>query len=121
MDHEAFEKEMIDGVNHNCEEKRKQHNISYPETKVSKKMVSLLNKNDKRILVMGIKRTLLALLTAAMFALSVICFVAVATTPGYLAVALFFMGLVTMGCAFVLLYAQGIINKTHYESGGEIK
>ena len=111
MDYEAYERQMIDGVNHNAEKKSKQFNIGGPENKVSTKMISLFNKNDKRILVRGLKRTLLALLTAMMFALSVCCFVAVATTPGYLAVILFFAALMTMGCAFVLLYAQGIIHK----------
>ena len=77
-----------------------------------------MDKNDARIVRRGFKRTLLALLTATMFAISVLGFVAVATAPGYLAVILFLGSIIAMVCAFVLLYAQGI---TYVESKGDGK
>ena len=101
MDHEAYEQQMIDAVNRNAEEKSKQFKTGTPAGKV-------ITKWDKTTLMIGLIRTLFALVTAAMFALSVIGFVAVATTPGYLAVALFIASLVALGCVFVFIYAQGI-------------
>ena len=121
MDHEEYERQMIDMVNQNAEEKSNLSNINSFENKATKKMFSLLNRNDKRILVLGLRRTLLALLTTIVFAISVCCFIAVAMAQGYLAVVLFFAALMTMGFAFVLLYAQGILHKIPQESKGEIK
>ena len=116
-----LEKEMIDIVNRNAEEKNKQFDISGTQKKPATRLVSLFNKNDKRILARGVRRTILALVTAMMFAMSVFCLVEVATARGYLAVFLFFAAIVTMALAFVLLYAQGILQKTTQESKGESK
>ena len=110
MDHQAYENQMIDGVNRHADE-------STGET-VDMRWTQVVTRNDKRIVTRGLKRTLLALLTALTFAFSVLCFVAVAKAPGYLAVALFITAIVAMGCSFFLLYAQGI---SRIESKGERK
>jgi hypothetical protein len=57
----------------------------------------------------GLKCLAFALLTAAIFAVSVYGFIAVATAPGYLAVMLFLGSIVALAVAFTLLYALGII------------
>ena len=77
-----------------------------------------MNKNDARVVVTGLKRTLLALLTAVVFALSVCSFIGVASAPGYFAVVLFFIAIIELVASFILLYAQGIIR---VESKGESK
>ena len=109
MDHEAYENEMMDAVNRHKEE---------ADTKSEAKWSMVMNKNDARVVVRGLRRTLIALLTAAMFAIAVIGFITVAKAPGYLAVLLFFASILALGCSFILLYAQGII---HVESQGESK
>ena len=75
-----------------------------------------MNKIDTQILTRGLKRMLLALLTGAMFTLSVWGLIEVAFAPGYLAVLLFFASVTIFGGALLLLYAQGI---TRVESQGE--
>ena len=110
MNHEAFEKEMIDTVNRNAEEK-KQHT----DTTVHK---SVFTKTDVLAFRVGLRRTLFALITAAIFAFSVFCFIAVAMVHGYLAVALFIVALMALGFSFLFLYAQGI---TRVESKSEKK
>jgi fatty acid desaturase len=108
MDHEAYENEMIDTINRHAEEKSRQ-------TTAAKRVFT---KTDARTLRQGIKRTLIAILTAVLFALSVCCFIAVAFAAGYWAVIVFFSAIVLLGLAFILLYAQGI---THVESKGDNK
>lgn len=110
MDHEAYENEMIDVINRHGEDAAKE------DTKAKWSMV--MNKNDARVLARGLKRTLLALLTAATLALAVMGLITVATAPGYLAVVLFFASILALIASFVLLYAQGIIR---VESKGESK
>lgn len=61
-----------------------------------------------------------ALLTAAWYAIAVVDFIAVAKAPGYLAVLLFIVGLIMLGVAFILTYAQGV-TEVHEESQGEGK
>ena len=111
MDHEAYENEMMDVINRHGEDA-----AAKEETKAKWSMV--MNKNDARVVARGLKRTLLALLTAAMFAIAVIGLIAVANAPGYLAVILFFTSILALGGSFILLYAQGIIR---VESKGESK
>lgn len=111
MDHEAYENEMIDAVNRNAEAKSNQLNTGTPNGKV-------ITKRDKTTLKRGFKRTLLALLTAVMFAISVFGFIATATAQGYLAVAVFITSIAMLGCGFIFLYAQGI---GYTESQGESK
>lgn len=77
-----------------------------------------MNKIDKKILKTGLKRVAIALLTAFLFAMSVLAFIVTATATGYWAVILFISGIVLMLWAFVFLYAQGI---TANESQGENK
>ena len=113
MDHEAYENEMINTVNRNAAEKN-QHtdsNTNAPESTAHGKRVSLFNKADKQAVRIGFRRTLLALLTLVIFFIAVCCFIAVATAPGYLAVALFFVAIITTVCAFIMLYAQGIVSE----------
>jgi energy-converting hydrogenase Eha subunit C len=110
MDHEAYENEMIDAINRHGEEAAKKE--------VKAKLSQVVTKNDARIIVRGLKRTLLALLTAATLALAVMGLITVATAPGYLAVVLFFASVLALIVSVVLLYAQGIIR---VESKGESK
>ena len=105
MDHEAYENEMIEAVNRHGEES-------------GKKTEAVWNKNDARVVARGLRRTLVALLNAATFAVAVIGFIAVAKATGYLAVLMFFVSLLMLVASFILLYAQGIIR---VESQGERK
>lgn len=116
MDHDVFENQMIDGVNRHADEKS-QYADSLGDTMPTQKS-SPFGKRDRHIVRKGLKRTLLALITAATFAVSVFGFITVATAPGYLAVLLFFTSIVALWFAFVLLYAQGI---GHAKSGGSLK
>ena len=105
MDHEAYENQMIDGVNRHAEE-RTPFAGNFEITPVAKK--SVFTKTDLVALKQGFRRTLLALLTAILFGLSVYTFIAVATSTGYLAVAFFLLAIVLLILAFICLYAQGI-------------
>lgn len=109
MDHDAFENEMFETVNH--------HGKADDKTIPAEASMGL-NKNDGRVVVRGLKRTLIALLNAATFAMAVLGFIAVAKAPGYLAVLLFFVSILALVFSFILLYAQGIIP---VESKGESK
>jgi hypothetical protein len=109
MDHEAYENEMMDAVNRHKEE---------ADTKSEAKWSMVMTKNDARVVARGLKRTLIALLNAATFALAVLCFITVAKVKGYWAVMMFFVALLNLAVSFILLYAQGII---HVESKGDGK
>jgi len=117
MNHEAFEKEMIDAVNRNAEEKAEQFELGVSENTPTQKR-PVVNKQDARILKRGLKRTMLALWTVMQFAIAMLGFITVATAPGYLAVVLFFVSVLILVIAIVLLYAQGI---TYVESKGDRK
>lgn len=107
MDHEAFEKEMIDTVNrHSGEWDQVTFDCETTDAPKSSKVKSA----DLKTLWLGLKRTMLALFTALLFGLSVFAFIEVATATGYWAVALFFAGIVMLVWTVILLYAQGIIN-----------
>jgi hypothetical protein len=110
MDHDVYESHMIDTVNRHSGEP-----VNEP---VEVKRSLVMNKNDARTLVVGLKRTLLALVTATILAISVIGFIAVAKATGYIAVLLFFASILGLLGAYILLYAQGI---TCIESRGESK
>lgn len=105
MDHEAYENEMIDGVNRHADEKDL-YADAFESTVTTKK--SVFAKTDVKALKLGLKRTMLAILTALLFALAVLCFVVVATAKGYWAVMLFFCALIFLVCGYIFLYAQGI-------------
>ena len=115
MDHDAYENEMIEAINRHGEAAAEE---VATEEATEAKWSMVMNKSDARVIVRGLKRILLALLTAATFAIAVIGLIVVATAPGYLAVVLFFASILAMVCSFVLLYAQGIIC---IESKGESK
>ena len=78
-----------------------------------------MNKTDFSILKRGCKRMIFALITAALFALSVWGFIKTATSYGYIAVGLFLASVILLGLAFLFLYAQGIIRGKYEESKGE--
>ena len=78
-----------------------------------------MNKADFTILKRGLKCVFIALLTAAMFALSVWGFIETAKAPGYWAVLFFFASVMALVMSLVLLYAQGIIRGKYVESKGE--
>ena len=67
-----------------------------------------MNKHDLKVLVRGLKRVGVALLTAAFFSASILGFVATAFFPGYIAVGMFLVSLFWLLMAVVLLYAQGL-------------
>lgn len=75
-------------------------------------------KKIAKVLWRGLKRMVVALFTASMFALSVYAFIAAATAVGYWSVILFIAAIVLMYWALRFLYAQG---NTDAESGGETK
>ena len=114
MNHDEYERQMIDMVNHNAKEKK----TGLYENTAKKKVFTAA---DFRALRIGIRRTLLALVTAIVFALSIYDFIAVTTVSGYWAVLLFVCAIMLLGLSFLLLYAQGILSKTQQESKGEIK
>lgn len=97
MDHEAYERHMIDTVNRHAEE-------AAPEPVVAKR-------RDAGIIARGLKRTVLALLTTFMLVIAVIGYIAVASVDGYMAVLLFFASTVALVGSFIFLYAQGITRK----------
>jgi uncharacterized Tic20 family protein len=99
MDH--LEKEQIDNINRRREEV---------------KWNRVITDDDTKALTFGLKRTFLALLTAALFVVSVLGFIKVATATGYIAVLTFFGSVLALLASFVLLYAQGI---TKTESKGD--
>ena len=67
-----------------------------------------MNKTDRRILKTGIKRVVVAMFTAFLFALSVCAVILTATATGYWAVILFISAIVLLIWAIIFLYAQGI-------------
>lgn len=111
MDHEAYENEMIDAINRHGEE-------AVDESVKLSNRNRVVTKNDAIVVIRGLKRTLFALLTIALFAISAIGFITVASVQGYMAVVLFFASILGIVFAFVLLYAQGVV---HIESRGESK
>ena len=80
-----------------------------------------MNKADFSILKRGCKRMVFALVTAALFALSIWGFIKTATSPGYAAVGLFISSVISLSVAILFLYVQGIIRGKYSESKGEIK
>ena len=111
MDHEAFEKEMINSVNRHSEKwDQITFDGEFPE-EVNNHKVKVFDKKDASALKTGLKRMTVALATAFLFALSIFCFIITATATGYWAVILFFAAVVHMVWAFILLYAQGISPK----------
>ena len=104
-DHDVYEKEMIDMVNRHAEDKSQN---STPQSTVVAK-TKVFTKRDVISLGRGLKRMIIALITAFLFALSVFSFFLVAKAPGYWAVVVFFGAVVLLIVAFTLLYAQGIV------------
>ena len=109
------ENQMIDGVNRHAEEWTDFSGDTESTPAAGK---SEFRNRDVKTLMRGLKRTAIALLTLILFGLSVFCFIAVATAPGYWAVALFVSAIVLMVWAIIFLYAQGFIR---FESKGDSK
>ena len=78
-----------------------------------------MSKTDFSILKRGCKRTLFAVLTAALLGLSVWGFIATATAKGYVAVLSFLVSVFALGMALMCLYIQGIVRGKYVESKGE--
>ena len=72
-----------------------------------------MNNYDVKIFLRGLKRVGVALLTAAVFSLSLFGFVATAAFPGYIAVVVFAASLIWLWMTVVLLYAQGLNRVKH--------
>lgn len=114
MDHETYENEMMAVVNRHGEVATEE------SSKTAKaKWSSVINKNDTKVVVTGLKRTLLAFATLAMLAVAVFGFITVAKAQGYIAVVIFFASIIALIASYTLLYAQGIISKATSKSGGE--
>lgn len=113
MDHEAYENHMIEAIN--------QHGEEAAKDAVNAKSNPVINKNDSRVVVVGLKRTLIALLTAATLAIAILGLVTVAKVSGYMAVLLFFASVLALIGSFILLYAQGLPPKITKESKGDHK
>lgn len=111
MDHEAYETQMFEAVN--------QHGEEAAANTAKVKLSQVVNKNDARVVATGLKRTVLALLTAATFFAAVVGFIATTKAAGYLAVGLFFASILALLGSFVLLYAQGLTPKLVKESQGD--
>lgn len=107
MNHEAYENQMLDGVNRHAEEKI-QH-TGTAKTQVAKR---LLTKADAQALKQGLKRVAVALVTALTSALAVFSFIAVTWSSGYWAVALFLGAILLTIWTIILVYAQGITNES---------
>lgn len=112
MVHDVYEEEMIDLVNRHAEEKSQQTIL---ESATKEKVFT---KDDARIMGTGIKRMILALITAALFALMVNSFLMVGVKVGWWAVVAFLAGIILLLLAVGLLYAQGI---TRVGKSGEDK
>ena len=112
MDHEAYERQMIDTVNRNAEEKNGHFKVAALQNATTRKENATAFKR-------GLKRMAIALITAALFALSVFSLIRVASANGYWAVLIFFAALVEMAVSVFLLYCQGIIAGKTMESKGE--
>ena len=80
-----------------------------------------MNKTDFSILKRGLKRMILALFTAALFAGSVWGFIETATATGYWAVLFFITSVLALGLGFLFLYAQGLVRGKYEESKGDDK
>ena len=80
-----------------------------------------MNKTDVKILMRGLKRVGVAILTTAIFVSSVVGLIVTATAPGYLAVLLFLLSIAGLLATFILLYAQGINRRIIKEGKGESK
>jgi hypothetical protein len=96
----------------------------FERLEVAKKTVKakwrmVVTKTDTRAISIGLKRTLLALMTLMTFGIAVFGFIRTASSSGYAAVVLFFASVLVMIVSFIFLYAQGITNKTQEESKGE--
>ncbi len=96
----------------------------FERLEVAKKTVKakwgmVVTKTDTRAISIGLKRTLLALMTLMTFGIAVFGFIRTASSSGYAAVVLFFASVLVMIVSFIFLYAQGITNKTQGESKGE--
>jgi hypothetical protein len=115
MNHEAYENEMINGVNLHG---RVSDEITFDNEDTDTVKSVPVKHTGLKTLGRGLGRVALALFTAATFGFSVFDFIAVAYSTGYLAVALFICGIIMLAVAFILLYAQGITDK---ERPGESK
>lgn len=115
MDHEVFEKEMFDGVNRHAEENSKCSENTIPVKR------RLFTKKDAAYLAKGLRCMVFAIVTAAMFAISVLGFIRVASLTGYLAVVMFIVSIASLVTAIIFLYALGILVKAPVESKGDDK
>lgn len=101
--HDAYEEEMIAMVNRNAKEAEERVKASTPTQE---------NVNPKlqvKTFGSGIKLMLLALITAALFALTVNSFLMVCTKVGWWAVLAFTAGIVLLFFAITFLYAMGLV------------
>lgn len=111
MDHDVWEDSLLETFERR-EEAKSSSNV---------RKIQFMNKADTRTVVVGLKRTLLALLTILMFAATILGFVVVASAHGYMAVLLFFASILGLIVSYILLYAQGIVSARIQESKGDNK
>ena len=103
MDHDAYEDQMFDVVNRNAEERADAH------AEVTPTKEKAFDKRDAQTLWRGIKCLILALITAALYALSVNSILLVSTKVGWWAVVAFLAGIILLIFATTLLYALGLV------------
>lgn len=113
MDHNAWENQILETFERREAEAAKAVAMTKPN--------QVITKTDAKTVAVGIKRTLLALLTILFLGAAVYGFVAVASASGYIAVLLFFASVLGLIASYILLYAQGITNVVPKESKGENK
>ena len=113
MDHNAYESQMIDSINRHAEE---QSQLTGTVENAPKEKV--FTKDDALTMSRGIKRMVIAMVTAALFALAVNSFLMISTKVGWLAVVAFLGGIILLLIAVFLLYVQGI---THVGKSGDDK
>lgn len=111
MDHDVYENHMIETIN--------QHGEKTAKEKFAENCSQVMNEIDTKVVVTGLKRTLLAFATLATLAASVFGFITVAKAQGYMAVVFFFASIIALLVSYTLLYAQGIVPKVTQKSGGE--
>lgn len=102
MDHNAYEEQMIDMVNHHADEVAKSQPKVTTQAQSSTKAMAITFWR-------GIKTLVLALITVAIFALTANSFLMVSAKTGWWAVVAFLGGIVLLFFAASFLYALGLV------------
>ena len=115
MNHEAYENEMINGVNRHAGE---WNYITFDNETTDTVESVPVKRTGVKTLGRGLCRMIMGLITAGIFGISICDFILVSRETGYRAVAMFFAGVVMLLSAIAAVYGQGIVGK---ESQGDDK